>query len=257
MAKTPYSKQPDYAFWSRSHRGIEYQDIDPVVKASMKLKPKMKIATAGSCFAQHLAKHLKSKGYNYLVTEEAHSIISPSVASLYNYGTYSARYGNIYTSRQLLQLAQRVNGTFVPKDDAWEFEKTIVDPFRPAIQPGGFPDMEAMHADRQKHFDAVRDIFTKADVFIFTFGLTEAWRAVSDGAVFPLCPGVNGGVFSKKKYEFVNFTVQDVVDDFVKFTKILRTYNPKVKIIMTVSPVPLIATARNESVITATFERAA
>lgn len=252
MGKTPYSSQPDYAFWSRTHRGVPYGEVDPVVSAPFKLKPDMKIATAGSCFAQHLARHLQAQGYNYLVTEEAHPAIAYEVASRFNYGTFSARYGNIYTVRQLLQMARRVNGEFTPADDVWMDGDFYVDPFRPNIQPGGFATVEELHADREKHFEAIRRIFRECDIFIFTFGLTEAWRAKSDGAVFPLCPGVNGGEFSYDTYEFVNFTVDEIVEDFMAFTDILREINPKVKIIMTVSPVPLIATARDQSVITAT-----
>ncbi|MGV6800561.1 MAG: GSCFA domain-containing protein [bacterium] len=252
MGKTPYSTQPDYAFWSRAHRDIPYGDIDPVVKGGFILKPEMKLATAGSCFAQHLAKHLQSHGFNYLVTEEAHPAISYEVAAKYNYGTFSARYGNIYTVRQLLQMAHRVNGDFKPVDDVWRDGDAYIDPFRPNIQPGGFSSREELLADRERHFEAIREIFKQSDVFIFTFGLTEAWQAEADGAVFPLCPGVNGGEFSHDKYEFVNYTVDEIVNDFMEFTDILRGVNPNVKIIMTVSPVPLIATARDESVITAT-----
>ena len=32
--------------------------------------------------------------------------------------------------------------------------------------------------------------FRDLDVFVFTLGLTEAWVAKADGAVFPLAPGV-------------------------------------------------------------------
>ena len=34
-------------------------------------------------------------------------------------GLFTARYGNIYTSHQLLQLLRRTYGTFVPQDNAW------------------------------------------------------------------------------------------------------------------------------------------
>ncbi|MGH1453155.1 MAG: GSCFA domain-containing protein [Paracoccaceae bacterium] len=249
----PYAGLPDHCFWSRTHRGKDIGDIDPVVKGQFTLKPKMKIATAGSCFAQHIAKHLQGQGYNYFVTEKAHPIIADQVARAFGYGVFSARYGNLYTTRQLLQLARRAYGEFQPKEDIWEVEGGFIDPFRPNIQPDPFATRAEFDAAREVHFAAVRQMIEEADVFVFTFGLTEAWVSKDDDAVFPLAPGVAGGEFDEKHHGFKNFTVSEVVADFRDFIALMRARNPKVKVLMTVSPVPLIATAREDtSVITAT-----
>lgn len=249
----PYSNLPDHCFWSRSHRDKTMSEIDPVVKDHFKLNPRMKIATAGSCFAQHIARHLQSNGYNYFVSEKAHPIISPKVSKTYNYGVFTARFGNLYTVRQLLQLAQRARGLFEPKEDVWAKDGRYYDAFRPNIQPGGFTYLDSLYKDREVHLAAVRKMLDEADVFVFTFGLTEAWRSKQDGAVYPLAPGVVAGDYKSGKHEFVNFTVSEIVEDFKIFVALLRENNPKVKIIMTVSPVPLKATARkDQSVISAT-----
>lgn len=250
----PYAGLPAHCFWSRSHRGREISEIDPVVSGAFRLKPEMRIATAGSCFAQHIARHLQARGYNYFVTEQAHPLISDEVARRYGYGVFSARYGNLYTARQLLQLAQRAHGRFSPLEDVWEAaDGRLIDPFRPNIQPGGFCSLSEFRAARETHFAAVRRMMAEADVFVFTFGLTEGWRARADGAVFPLAPGVAGGSFDPEKHEFVNFSVTETIADFTEFASMMRAVNPGVKILMTVSPVPLIATARaGESVIAAT-----
>lgn len=251
----PYKGLPDHCFWSRAHRVDDVSDVDPVVKGGFLLNENMKIATAGSCFAQHIARHLQAAGYNYFVTEEApHPIIPKEVAAQFGYGVFSARYGNLYTARQLLQLAKRAYGDFKPQEGVWRNATGfLVDPFRPSVQPEGFSSQAEFDADREAHFAAVRRIIEEADVFVFTFGLTEGWRAKSDGAVFALAPGVAGGLYSPEQHEFVNFGVDDIVADFEEFVTLMRVKNPSVKILMTVSPVPLIATAREEeSVITAT-----
>ncbi|EPX82416.1 GSCFA domain-containing protein [Salipiger mucosus] len=251
--ETPYSDLPDHCFWSRSHRGKPASEVDPVVKGGFTLTPEMKIATAGSCFAQHIARHLKAQGYNYLVTERAHPIIAPEIAARFGYGTFTARFGNIYTVRQLLQLARRAYGAFRPAEDAWETEGGLIDPFRPNIQPEPFAGREDYDAARETHFAAVREMIESADVFVFTFGLTEAWTSAEDGAVFPLAPGVAGGTFDAERHVFHNFTVDEITADFTAFVELMRARNPEVKILMTVSPVPLIATAReDQSVIAAT-----
>ena len=249
----PYSNLPNHCFWSRSHRGLAKFEIDPVVKGGFTLTPEMRIATAGSCFAQHIARHLKAQGYNYFVTEPCHPIISEDVAKRFGYGVFSARYGNIYTVRQLLQLAARAFGEFTPAEDVWEKDGGFVDPYRPNIQPTPFASMDEFNAARETHFAAVRDMLIQSDVFVFTFGLTEAWISKQDGAVFPLAPGVAGGTFDPDRHAFHNFTVAEIVQDFTDFVNGVRQANPDLKVLMTVSPVPLIATAReDQSVITAT-----
>lgn len=60
-----------FAFWKRSVSEPLWTTIDPVLSAPFKITQKMKIATAGSCFAQHIARHLKNSGYNYYVSESA------------------------------------------------------------------------------------------------------------------------------------------------------------------------------------------
>lgn len=253
-SETPYSTLPNHCYWSRAHRVAAPADVDPVVSGAFKVTRKTKIATAGSCFAQHIARRLKGDGFNFFAPESAHPVLSESIAARYNYGVYSARYGNIYTARQLLQLTERTLGGPAPVEDVWEGEDgTLIDPYRPQIQPDGFATRAEFDAAREQLYVAFRKILRETDVFVFTFGLTEAWVSKADGAVFPVCPGAAGGVFHATKYAFKNFTVDEIVADFSTFMKIIKRENPRVKVLMTVSPVPLIATARSdESVIAAT-----
>ena len=51
---------------------------------------------------------------------------------------------------------------------------------------------------------AVREMFERLDVFVFTLGLTEAWRSRIDGAVYPLAPDVVAGKMGQAAHEFVN-----------------------------------------------------
>lgn len=249
----PYRNLPKHVFWSRSHRVKLPSEIDPVLEGGFKISKKHRIATAGSCFAQHIARHLQENGYTYHITEKVHPVICEEVARDFGYGVFSARYGNIYTARQLLQLMQRAYGEFQPVEDAWEAKGGFLDPFRPNIQPTPFATLDEFYQQRDIHFAAVREMFETTDVFVFTFGLTEAWMHKQDGAVFPLAPGVHGGSFDPQHHVFKNFSVDEISNDFKKIVARMREINPTVKVLMTVSPVPLIATARDDqSVITAT-----
>jgi hypothetical protein len=244
MSQHPYKSLSEKSFWRRSVAGVSPDEVDPVGTFDLRIDTETKVATAGSCFAQHIARHLKNSGYCYYVAEPGHPILPASARAQNNYGLFSARYGNIYTTRQLLQLFERAYGRFVPAEDVWqEADDVFLDPFRPTTQPGGYISREELLADRDQHLAAVREMFESLDVFVFTLGLTECWRSRADGAVFPVCPGVEGGTFDPKRYEFYNQPVDDVVADLAAFRNGLKSVNPKAQIIFTVSPVPLVATA--------------
>jgi hypothetical protein len=249
--KTPYQTAPTRAFWARSVSRPAPSDIDPAAGASFQITPETKVGTAGSCFAQNIAKYMRRIGLTPFVTEPAH----PTVAKLgeaFHYGVYSARYGNLYTARQAVQLFRRAFGTFTPAEAPWRNKAgAYVDPFRPLI-PEGFASLREYERDREQHFAAVRKLFTELDVLVFTLGLTESWLALADGAVFPSCPGTAEGEWDPARYAFHNFTVAEVAADLDELVALMRSVNPNAKMMLTVSPVPLVATATQHHVLTAT-----
>jgi hypothetical protein len=165
---------------------------------------------------------------------------------------YSARYGNVYTSRQMLQLLQRATGEFVPGMSAWAHQDGVVDPFRPVIEPEPFESIAEVERNRNEHLKRVIALFETADLLVFTLGLTETWSAAADGAVFPLAPGVAGGQYDPAEYNFINLTFADVIADIEQLFTRAREINPDMHFMLTVSPVPLAATATEEHVVVAT-----
>ena len=249
----PYETLPSHCFWRRSVAAVAPEQVDPVVSAKFTVSPLDRIATAGSCFAQHIARHLTSCGFNYYLTEPPHPTFRTPAIARYNYGTFTARYGNIYTVRQMLQLLKRAYGLFSPSEDIWHADGgRCIDPFRPQIQPKGFASEAEYRADRLRHFMAVRQAIENLDVLIFTLGLTEAWVSRIDGAVFPISPGVSGGSFDEQRHEFVNFGVDAVSRDLAETIDFVLERNTKARFILTVSPVPLIATYTGHSALVAT-----
>jgi hypothetical protein len=243
--RTEYSDLPASSFWRKSVEHVGVSGIDPVVAPTFRLSPQDKIATAGSCFAQHIARVLVEDGRNFLNVEPSKGRDS---------GDFSARYGNIYTARQLLQLAYRAYGKFVPSDTAWRRDDgRYVDPFRPQMEPDGFASAEETIAATTRHLSAVRRVFQEADVFVFTLGLTECWVSKHDGAVFPLPPGAAGAAIDYSKYAFKNLSVAEVTSDLTEAIEFLRTKNPRLRVIITVSPVPLVATYMNGHVLRSTI----
>lgn len=250
--RNPYSNLGKSAFWRTAVAERESQRFHDIYTKKFDLSPEDRIVTAGSCFAQHIARHLKKSGFNFCDYEPAPAWMKPENTSKYNFGVYSARYCNIYTVRQLLQTFERAFGERQPSERAWPLDKGVVDPFRPALEPEPFVNEEEMLASRSSHLRAVRQVFTECDLFIFTLGLTEGWVSRQDGSVFPLCPGAAGGIYDASKYEFHNFTSAEIHADLLRFVEKLRAVNKSVRILFTVSPVPLTATASGNHVLAAT-----
>lgn len=251
--KSPYHGIPSYQNWKRSVAIAKSDNLDPVTKVKFRIDRSHSIATAGSCFAQHISRNLASNGFNYLITEAVpeafHILVDSDELTRYNYGTFTARYGNIYTARQLLQLHKRAYGDACPEEQFWQVGPAkFIDPFRPAIQPNGFMCEAELVLDRAKHLAATRSAFETMDILIFTLGLTETFLS-RDGFAYPVAPGVVGGTYDSSVHAFANFGVDDVIKDLTDFWIRVKQRNPSVRMILTVSPVPLMATAVDRHVL--------
>lgn len=246
----PYRQQPAKAFWRNVVANKPAMDIGEWYTRKWEITD-ARIATAGSCFAQHIGRRLRGSGFRFVDVEPAPQLLQPSRAAEWGFGLYSARYGNVYTTRQLLQLLQRALGEFKPQETAWESGEGFVDPFRPTLEPVPMASVDEVVACRDSHLEAVARMFESTDVFVFTLGLTEGWVATGDGAAFPLCPGTQGGRYSADRYRFVNFSYPEVRTDLEAFMQRARQINPRMRFLLTVSPVPLMATATSQQVVVA------
>ncbi len=228
-------------------------EIDPQGETRFRIQRADRVATAGSCFAQRIAERLKASGFWYYVVEPGAPWLDESARTDKHYGDYSARYGNLYTTLQLLQLFERAYGRFDPHEPPWRLKNAgLADPFRPRIEPGGFATEDDLVTDRAGHLAAVRHLFETLDVFIFTLGLTETWCTRSDGAALPVCPGMDVGAFDPDRYVFRNLGVDENRDALGTFIERLHEVNPAARVLLTVSPVPLAATIEDRNVVQAT-----
>jgi len=240
---SPYTRLPESSFWKSSIAAIPVALVDPVTKPNFTISTSTKVATAGSCFAEHIANNLKANGFNYLVTEKEPANLTPLERLDRNYSIFTARYANLYTAKQLLQLLQEAVGLRVPMDSHWKKNNgKYIDPFRPEIEKLGFDNTYQLALSRKVHLAAVRDMIKETEVFVFTLGATEAWRHKIDQSVVPLHPAAVSSTTSSNMYEFHNFNVSEVKNDLKEVIDLILSINPSIKFILTVSPIPLIAT---------------
>tara|TARA_R110002096_G_scaffold416576_3_gene619732 strand:- start:179248 stop:180990 length:1743 start_codon:yes stop_codon:yes gene_type:complete len=239
-SKNPYQSLPDDKFWkmgvqSRQAHGY-YENI---WQPKFKIKKKSKIVAAGSCFAQHVGKWLSKKGFSFL----------PSTLDTEH--NFSFAFGNIYSTALLRQWLEAALAQKDLSNIYHEEEGRFYDLLRPAFMADGFKSKKALIKSRT---DALKEMYaqiSQADVFVFTLGLTESWNDV-DGVVYPMCPGTLCGEFDNEKHFFKNYDVAENMEEMTKAIELVREINANVKFLLTVSPVPLTATASENHVLTAT-----
>ena len=86
-------------------------------------------------------------------------------------------------------------------------------------------------------------MFLESEVFIFTMGLNECWRFIKDNSVLSRNP-------DNDLYPFVSHTrlsVQDNIDAISSFYNLVKGMNPSFKLILTVSPIPFLATGLGDT----------
>jgi hypothetical protein len=254
MEANPYKGLPASAFWKT---GVAQEDpyfIRGIYEKKYEISVNAKIAIAGSCFAQHVFCQLKKNGYNVLDLEPAPPELPQSLHQKFGFSIYSARYGNIYTVQQLLQLVQEVSGERCPQNYIWERQGRFYDALRPAVEPEGLDSPGEVIEHRRYHLAHVKQMFESLDVFFFTFGLTEMWVHKESGTVYPTAPGTMIGEFDPNLFEFINVRHDEVLRDFNHFQSVLTTLRGgrPYKILLTVSPVPLTATASGKHVLVST-----
>lgn len=247
----PYSKLPPRAYWRSAVAELSPLMFENIYLPRFQIGKDVTIAAAGSCFAQHISNQFKRRGYNFLDMEPAPALLPEDAWHKFGFDLYSARFGNVYSIRQLLQLFQRAAGKFKPAETLWKHNGRYFDPFRPSIEPDGFATAAEAERDIEYHLSRVNFLLERTGVLVFTFGLTEAWVGTEDGAVYPTCPGTIAGTFDPKRHKFHNFTYGEVLSDANAIIKLARRKNQEIKFLFTVSPVPLTATASNMHVLPA------
>lgn len=254
---SPYLGRPEEAFWKTAVAGVQGTIPKNLYKKKFTISPDDQILTAGSCFAQHIGKQLRARKFSVIDVEPPPLGLAAENHNRFGYSIYSARYGNIYTVRQMLQLVKEAYGKWMPSEIVWRGRNgRYFDALRPGVEPNGLSSPDEVIAFRRDHLQKVVKALALMDVFIFTMGLTESWICSERGTVYPTAPGTIAGCYDPAAYEFKNFTFDEIYADMKELLHILqlqRREKPGLRVLLTVSPVPLTATASGGHVLCATF----
>jgi len=177
------------------------------------------ITAFGSCFAMEIRKYLSRKRYNVLGKDK-------------KLGSYIVTQG------------AGINNTFVMRQ---QFEWAFLNrKFKDAIW---FDDEKRENKPLEEIRLDTYELFKKTDVFIMTLGLSEIWYNKETNDVF--WRAIPKNMFDPKKHGFRISTYQENLDNLKRIYSIIRRFKSNAKIVFTLSPVPLIATFRPVSCITA------
>ncbi|MEQ8394675.1 GSCFA domain-containing protein [Thalassobaculum sp.] len=96
--------------------------------------------------------------------------------------------------------------------------------------------------EREKFFEPMRN----AGGFVLTYGLSEVWRDRRTGGVF--WRGIPEARYMPDRHSFEVSTVEENVENIRRVIELVRTHCGDIPIILTLSPVPLTATMRENSI---------
>lgn len=247
-----YENLPRSAFWRTGVVEAATDRLEGIYSPKFLLDSSAAIATAGSCFAQHIGRALRETGMNVLDLEPPPPGLSGENAARYGYGLYSARYGNIYSVRQLRQLLEDALSDKVREEDFWFAGARVHDGLRPNVDPDGLDSVEEAIFLRRYHLAQVRRLVALSDVFVFTAGLTETWMNRLTGTAYPIAPQVIASPSQEVEIEFHNMRFAEILADLEAVRSLLQEVRPGIQMLVTVSPVPLTATASGKHVLEAT-----
>jgi hypothetical protein len=178
----------------------------------------------GSCFAHHVRRQLREWGYGAITSHETGtSHGQPHIAG------YGDGMVNTFTVLQQFEWAWQ-NRQF--PEDVW---------FHDAAEPA---------ADREEESRLeTKTLLDTVDVFILTFGLSEVWYDKATGNAF--WKAIPASRFDPEKHAFRVCSCAETIANISKIIQLIKENRPAATIILTLSPVGLLATFRPVSCITA------
>lgn len=178
-----------------------------------------RITAFGSCFAANISNWLASRNYNILTSDQGSN-------------AYVVKCGE-----------GMVNSFVIRQQFEWAFEGKK---FEESLWHGYSAEEYGYDEDIRRQ---TLEIFENTDLFILTFGLSEVWYDEETGGVF--WRSIPQDKYDPARHKFRVTTVEENKDNIRAIYELIRKHRPNAKIITTLSPVPLIATFRPVSCISA------
>ena len=221
------------------NRGDEVNRIEPLAMPALdttfRIQPGATVFTIGSCFARNVETALEKHGF-VVPTRRFWTDGAAGKASdnwmLDNYGVPA-----------------------ILNEIAWAFGELPFDPHANFVElrPGLFADMhlpgriplepfDSVMARRERIFEVTRSLLT-ADVLVMTLGLAEVWRDNRTGSYLNTRPHQATIKADMDRFTLHVLSYEEVHDYLARtFEIVFRRCRPELRVVLTVSPVPMTAT---------------
>jgi len=177
-----------------------------------------RITAFGSCFAQHITDHFREIGF--------------SISSDQDSEIYVSRIGEgMVNVHALLQQFEWAFEDVRPPENLWHGFKA---------ETFGYDE------DVRRR---TRDVFLASDVFILTLGLSEVWYDAQTGGV--LWRAVPLRHYDEARHRFRVLSFAETKTVLQRILALITQHAPRAAVVLTLSPVPLAATFRPISCLTA------
>ncbi|MBL0224304.1 MAG: GSCFA domain-containing protein [Geobacteraceae bacterium] len=238
------------ADWSVARRRMRSGRVIPHFTQTFSLKKSDTILTLGSCFAREIETHLSSCGCNVPALDlsgpdsEINGQELNKVIGLFTPPTF----------QQAIEWAKRI----------WERDKTVqpsdCDCFFFDTGNGAIVDLglaqpaknsyQQCFARRQQLYKLYEHAFTAKCVMI-TPGLVETWFDNKEKLYTVTAPLRSGQIFDADRFSFRVLEYTECLESLLATVDLIREINPDVKLLITVSPVPLRYTFSDRDILVA------
>jgi hypothetical protein len=249
-------RQP-LADWNGARKRLRRGRIFPQTAQTFSLNKSDTILTMGSCFARNIEEHLVKFGcrvppYEFKIPPEEHKGERANhVLSLFTPPTF----------RQTLEWTESIflrDGKVRESDcDKLLFrfgDGKVVD----LSLSGSLPVAYGRFLERRHELYSLYATAFRAECLLMTPGLIEAWYDLEQGYYTNSTPFYGGKPLDLTRFELRVLDEDECKADLLAAIDIVRKHNPKVKVLITVSPVPLRYTFTKQDVLVAnTYSKSA
>ena len=229
---------------SEQYDGVGYL---PTINPKFKIPKGSKIFTIGSCFAREIEDRISNE-YDMCIRNFT---LPEHPFKTYHWGTLPVSHllneYNLGTIHQRIVNAcndSKIEGGLVQRDGEFKDlllhiwaepkSKNIIDNFRFLIN---------------EYYSNIKS----ADVIVITLGLIECWYDTVDCIYLNTAPSQSDITNEPSRYHFCELSYEDTSNLLNKCVAQINKNNPRAKILLTVSPVPLEATFSGSNCIVASF----
>jgi hypothetical protein len=234
----PVHRFKPWQVWPGSYDNPPADGHFPMIEPQgLRITTSTAIASMGSCFAREIKGVLIRDGYTYITEETDHPASKHA----------SAAWERLYNTFSMRQIFEYTFEDWQPDLRWWKAPQsgTIQDPYRRIIL---YDSIAQADEDFRRHRTCSRSALEKAEILILTLGLTEIWEDQGDGSVIclPSGPYVNEGG-DMGRYRFRVSRYAENLANLERIHEIMAANNPACRLIVTVSPVHLWATFREDA----------